>query len=115
MPRVGLSGCLPSVFLAWRELSYRGVPKKLRIVTWTPLHWLLLSVAGWCAARELIVAPSHWNKTEHGLDGGDRAAHALINLYRHIADLQRRGELPQIWTDATDNVADRQRPLLAAV
>src|SRR4249919_1588214 len=63
-----VAGYVPSVAIAWRGLSRRKVSKKLRIVTWTPLHWLLLSAAAWWAAGELIFAPTHWNKTEHGID-----------------------------------------------
>jgi hypothetical protein len=108
-------GYVPSVVLAWRGLSDRGVPHRLRILVWTPLHWLLLSVAAWRAAFELTHAPSRWNKTEHGLDGPPKIASTLLKLSRHIADLESRGELPQMWIDATYNVADRQRlPLVSA-
>jgi hypothetical protein len=33
----------------------------------TPLYWGLMSVAAWVALVELILRPSHWHKTEHGL------------------------------------------------
>jgi cellulose synthase/poly-beta-1,6-N-acetylglucosamine synthase-like glycosyltransferase len=108
-------GYVPSVVLAWRGLSDRGVPHRFRILVWTPLHWLLLSVAAWRAAFELTHAPSRWNKTEHGLDGPPSIASTLLKLSRHIADLESRGELPQMWIDATYNAADRQRlPLVSA-
>jgi cellulose synthase/poly-beta-1,6-N-acetylglucosamine synthase-like glycosyltransferase len=104
-----VAGYGPSVALAWRGLSFRGVPDKLRILAWTPLHWLLLSVAAWWAAIELILAPFRWNKTEHGLDRAPGIASTLVELSRYLAGLKRRGELPQIWTDATYNDADRRR------
>jgi len=104
-----IAGYWPSVAFAWRGLSFRGVPDKLRILAWTPLHWLLLSGAAWWAAIELTHAPFRWNKTEHGVDRPPSGASTLVELSRRVADLQRRGELPQIWIDATYNVAGRRR------
>jgi glycosyltransferase XagB len=98
-------GYVPSIAIAWHGLSVREVPNKLGILAWTPLHWLLLSLAAWRAAVELIYAPFRWTKTEHGLD----LASTLDELSRHVASLKKRGELPQIWIDATCNVADRRR------
>lgn len=104
-----VAGYGPSVALAWRGLSFRGVPDKLRILAWTPLHWLLLSGAAWWAAIELTHAPFRWNKTEHGLDRPPSVASTLVELRRRVAGLKGRGELPQIWIDATYNVAGRRR------
>ncbi len=104
-----VAGYVPSAALAWRGLSHRGVRNKLRILAWTPLHWLLLSAAAWRAAVELTHAPFHWNKTEHGLDRPPGVASSLVELSQNVAGLKRRGELPQIWIDATYNVADRRR------
>jgi cellulose synthase/poly-beta-1,6-N-acetylglucosamine synthase-like glycosyltransferase len=104
-----VAGYGPSVALAWRGLSFRGVPGKLRILAWTPLHWLLLSGAAWWAAIELTHAPFRWNKTEHGLDRPPDVAPMLVELSRRVAGLKRRGELPQIWIDATYNAAGRRR------
>ena len=103
------AGYLPSAALAWRGLSYRGVPDRLRILVWTPLHWLLLSAAAWWAAGELIFAPARWNKTEHGTDREQAIAPLLVKLSQHVADMERRGDLPQIWIDATYSAADRRR------
>lgn len=103
-----LIGYTPSIYIAWRGLSYRGVPNKLRTLAWTPIHWLLLSAAAWRGALELVFAPSHWNKTEHGLDDCSITPF-LVKLHLHIVDLERRGELPQIWIDATCSAVDRQR------
>ena len=104
-----VAGYVPSVALAWRGLSFRGVPDKLRILARTPLHWLLLSGAAWWAAIELTHAPFRWNKTEHGLDRRPSGASPLVELSRCVAGLEGRGELPQIWIDATYNVAGRRR------
>ena len=91
-----VAGYVPSVALAWRGLCRRKVPNKLRILAWTPLHWLLLSGAAWWAAGELIFAPTHWNKTEHGIDREQSVTSLLVKLNEHIADLDRRGELTRI-------------------
>jgi hypothetical protein len=32
-----------------------------------PLYWMLMSAAAWLALWQFVVAPFHWNKTEHGL------------------------------------------------
>ena len=32
-----------------------------------PVYWLLISAGGWLALWQLIVAPFHWNKTDHGI------------------------------------------------
>jgi hypothetical protein len=104
-----LTGYMSSAFLAWRGLSYRGARRKLRTLAWTPLHWLLLSVAAWWAVGELILAPSRWNKTEHGLDREHGITSALVKLNALFADMEKRGEIPQIWIDATYSAADRQR------
>ena len=46
---------------------------RLGIVGWwlplvtMPVYWLLMSAAAWAALWQFIVAPFHWNKTEHGL------------------------------------------------
>jgi hypothetical protein len=63
------------------------------------LHWLLLSIAAWWAALELIYAPFRWRKTEHGLDKASRQksnTRSLLELERLLVDLKRRGELAQI-------------------
>lgn len=31
-----------------------------------PVHWLLVSIACYCAVAEFIMAPFRWNKTDHG-------------------------------------------------
>jgi len=103
-------GYVPSAFLAWCGLGYRGVRGRFRILIWTPLHWLLLSAAAWWAAFELIAAPSRWNKTEHGADKSNVTS-SLLRLSLHLADLEKRGELPHIWIDATYGAVNRQQPL----
>jgi len=32
-----------------------------------PVYWMLMSVAGWKGAAQLITKPFYWEKTEHGL------------------------------------------------
>jgi len=106
-------GYCTSAYLGWLGLSYRGAVKKLWILMCTPAHWLLLSLAAWCAALELITRPYFWKKTEHGLDKASRreiTTRALLGLERHLTELKRSGELPQIWDDVKDTAVNR-RPL----
>jgi glycosyltransferase XagB len=45
--------------------------KGQKIKFWThlslPAYWWLMSIAGWKALWEFVVAPFHWNKTRHGI------------------------------------------------
>jgi glycosyltransferase XagB len=43
-----------------------------------PVYWLLMSAASYMALWQLIVKPSHWEKTEHGLTGEYRDAAGAI-------------------------------------
>lgn len=36
-----------------------------KVCLYTPLYWLMLSIAAWCAVYELCTRPHHWNKTPH--------------------------------------------------
>jgi hypothetical protein len=93
------AGYLTSAYIGWRGLSYRGVPNKMCVLLYTPLHWLLLSLAAWRGACELIWNPSRWGKTEHGLDDAsrqERTTKSLLELERLVSGLIRRGELAQI-------------------
>jgi glycosyltransferase XagB len=38
-----------------------------------PAYWLMMTLAAWIAVGQFIVAPFHWNKTEHGLSGFQKA------------------------------------------
>jgi len=93
-------GYSTSAYIGWLGLSKRAVSNKISILLWTPLHWLMLSVAAWWAAFELVRAPFRWRKTEHGLDGAsrqDRTTRSLLELERHLSGLINRGELDQIF------------------
>lgn len=39
--------------------------RPLRLIIFTPLYWLLLSVAAWVALWEIYRRPHHWSKTPH--------------------------------------------------
>ncbi|MGB9316047.1 MAG: hypothetical protein WCB62_13580 [Pseudolabrys sp.] len=103
------AGYLLSAFISCFGLARRGMLKKVGVLTLTPLHWLLLSIAAWWAAVELIYAPFRWKKTEHGLDKAARqtsTTRSLLELERLLSDLKRRGEL------ATRDSASSRRRLL---
>jgi hypothetical protein len=96
---VAAPGYCVSAALGFIGLWHRRMLHKASILVLTPVHWLLLSAAAWCAAWELIYSPFSWRKTEHGLDKASRdndRIRSLLGLERHITDLQRRGHLPRI-------------------
>ncbi len=45
----------------------RGHDAVVRTALAAPLYWVLLSVAAWRAVHQLLVRPSYWEKTAHGL------------------------------------------------
>ncbi|HET9716076.1 MAG TPA: glycosyltransferase family 2 protein [Pseudolabrys sp.] len=97
---------LPTICLGWIGLYRRRIPRRLSTLACTPFHWLLVSVAAWRAAIELIIAPFHWNKTEHALDRTDTITPALLDLTRQLGDLKEAGELLQIQAGAKDSAAN---------
>jgi cellulose synthase/poly-beta-1,6-N-acetylglucosamine synthase-like glycosyltransferase len=93
------TGYLLTAAIGALGLAQRGLLKQAGVLALTPLHWLLLSIAAWWAALELIYAPFRWRKTEHGLDKASRQksnTRSLLELERLLVDLKRRGELAQI-------------------
>jgi len=111
-------GYFVSAAFGWCGLRYRNVPEKIRILAWTPFHWVLLSAAAYWAAGELILSPFRWRKTKHGLDEPtwlESTIRPLLILERYLTELKRSGELPQIWNDLTDSAVNRQQhPRVAA-
>jgi hypothetical protein len=109
-------GYFVSAVFGWYGLRHRAAPKT--ILAWTPIHWLLLSVAAYWAAAELILSPFRWRKTTHGFMRPawlESTIHPLLTLERYLTELKRNGELPQIWNDLTDSAVNRQqRPRAAA-
>jgi hypothetical protein len=88
-----------SACIGFLGLAQRGLLRQAGVLALTPLHWLLLSIAAWRAAVELVYAPFRWTKTEHGLDKASREksnTRSLLELEHLLRDLKRRGELAQI-------------------
>ena len=109
-------GYLTSAFLGWLGLLRRGLLGSAWALIFTPVHWLLLSLAAWRAVFQFAVAPYAWEKTEHGLAKHSRIAadmtRSLIELERHLSKLKASGELPVISDDSA--AARRPRPRAAA-
>lgn len=53
-------------------LARRDLLAEAWIVLLAPGHWLLLSLAAWRSVVQLLHAPHHWEKTEHGLARSSR-------------------------------------------
>jgi glycosyltransferase XagB len=76
-----LAGLNLAVLLAGYAVAMIGGARGLRrlhIRGWgaaiasMPLYWLLMSFAAWLALWQFVVAPFHWNKTQHGLSSFQR-------------------------------------------
>jgi glycosyltransferase XagB len=106
-------GYLTSAFLGWLGLMRRGLLSTAWVLLLTPLHWLLLSLAAWRAFYQLIVAPYAWEKTEHGLAKSSRLnaamTRSLLELERHLSDLERSGDLPALSERTTDTSSNPRR------
>lgn len=89
---------LPAVLGAGR----RNAGGLWQVVPVLPIYYLLVSAAAWRAVFELIVAPFHWNKTEHGL--------ARTSRYATLTGEGSPGR-EQIGSDLTEAPAIRARPL----
>ena len=61
-----IAGYLLSGLVGFIGLSRRRLLRSAPYLLLLPLYWLLLSVAAWRAAFQLIRAPYHWEKTDHG-------------------------------------------------
>ncbi|HLH72657.1 MAG TPA: glycosyltransferase [Chloroflexota bacterium] len=48
----------------------RGYHGLVRYALLSPIYWMLMSIAGWKGALQLIYKPSYWEKTTHGLYHG---------------------------------------------
>ena len=112
-------GYLTSVFLGWLGLLRRGLLPNAWALLFTPVHWLLLSLAAWRALYQFMIAPYAWEKTEHGLAKHSRIAanmtRSLLELERYLSRLKQAGKLPALSDGVTDISADRRpRPRVAA-
>lgn len=71
-----ISGYAASALLALVGLKRRGFLSSAWIVLTIPAYWLLLSAAAWRAVWKLVMAPYHWEKTEHGVAERAEQPHA---------------------------------------
>ncbi len=69
-------GYLMSAVLGFIGLWRRKLTGSAPYLLLLPLYWLLLSLAAWRAVFQLIRAPYHWEKTDHGLARTSRQAAA---------------------------------------
>lgn len=53
------------LLLGWQTLTRRERRGFWKIVAFTPLYWVMLSIAGWRALWYLWRRPHHWEKTPH--------------------------------------------------
>ncbi len=68
-----VSGYAVTLLIAVRGLRLRGIePSPVTLLT-MPFYWMMMSAAAWYALWQFVVAPFHWNKTEHGLSRVQKA------------------------------------------
>ncbi len=61
------SGYTVTILAGRKAIRRRGIDGWHFALATMPVYWLLISFAAWGALWQFIVAPFHWNKTEHGL------------------------------------------------
>ena len=69
-----LAGYATFIVLGWRSHPLPERPSLLKVILLTPVHWTLLSLAGWAALWELYWRPHHWHKTPHRRTATPRSA-----------------------------------------
>lgn len=62
-----ISGYAVAMLAGRRAIRRKGIKGWYFTLATMPIYWLLISLAAWAALWQFIVAPFHWNKTEHGL------------------------------------------------
>jgi hypothetical protein len=59
-------GYLSFLLLGWQTLDKPERKGFWKIVLFTPVYWMMMSVAAWRAVWHLWHKPHHWEKTPHG-------------------------------------------------
>ena len=62
-----LTGHVVSILAGHSALRRMGVMGWIIPLCTMPVYWLLISLSAWVAVWQFVMAPFHWNKTEHGL------------------------------------------------
>ncbi|WP_428029154.1 glycosyltransferase [Ancylobacter sp.] len=84
-----VAGLLGATFSTVLGMQRRGVPGIARVLALMPLYWLMTSVAAWRALLQLVRAPYHWEKTDHGLARTSRRRPRLRPVVRLRASSDR--------------------------
>jgi glycosyltransferase XagB len=79
-----------------------------------PLYWLLMSVAGWKAAVQVVLRPHYWEKTRHGLVGEDRVEPVEDGGGRRPRPVPGRVARHGVPPQAGGPAAGRERPVANA-
>lgn len=107
-------GYVSSIALGWSGLIRRGMAATAWVLLLTPLHWLMLSCAGWRALNQLIRAPYRWEKTEHGVARTTRRRphHSHLNArLRRLERLERDLSRIIALDEAREQPSARRQPL----
>lgn len=94
-----ITGYVSALLCTGVGMHRRGMDRLASTLATLPLYWLMMSLAAWRAVGQLVIAPDHWEKTDHGLarTSRRRPRRRLVRLTNSAAD--RRRSLP---ADASD-------------
>jgi glycosyltransferase XagB len=63
---VMVGGYCVAIFAGHRTMRHKHITGWWFVLATMPVYWLLMSFAAWISLWQFIVAPFHWNKTQHG-------------------------------------------------
>jgi hypothetical protein len=57
------------LLLGWQSLTKLERKAFWKVVLFTPVYWMIMSLAAWRAVIQLWLRPHHWEKTPHKAQG----------------------------------------------
>ncbi|MBA3446750.1 MAG: hypothetical protein H0T56_03920 [Pseudaminobacter sp.] len=82
-------GYLSFILLGWQTLKKPERQGFWKIVLFTPVYWVMMSIAAWRAVWQLWLRPHHWEKTPHQKSTNHRADVVSALNPREIPALRR--------------------------
>ena len=79
-------GYLSFLLLGWQTLGRSERRGFWKVVLFTPVYWMMMSLAAWRAVWQLCRRPHHWEKTPHPAWAAPGMAWAPLEEPRAVAD-----------------------------
>ena len=79
-------GYLSFLLLGWQTLGRSERRGFWKVVLFTPVYWMMMSLAAWRAVWQLCRRPHHWEKTPHPAWAAPGLARAPLEEPRAVAD-----------------------------